>query len=116
MSSLHSTYISTIFNFINQEQSPLASRPSTPAEQWGDPSMTLGYHTRNDTKHNRKTEAKGDENYGQIHPCYPCPHQIAGLRVIEVQHQLFHHQGPIDLEVPGIHTKAHDATGSQEPT
>ena len=80
--------------------------------------MTLGCHTRNAADHYRKTKAKGDKNYGQTQPCYLCPCQIVGSRVMEAQHQLLHeyHQGLIDLEVPGIHTEANDAAGSQEPT
>ena len=106
------------FNFHNQNQFPWAVRPSTPVEWRGDPSVTLGHHTRTEAKHYRKTEAKGDENYGQTHPCCLCCHQIVGFRVIEVQHQLLHqcHQGLIDLEVPGVHTEANDTTGSLEAT
>ena len=46
------------------------------------------------------------------------PHQIIGLRVIEVQCQLLHqcHQGPIDLQVPGIHAAANGTAGSLEAT
>ena len=43
-------------------------------------------------------------------------HQIMGSRVTEVQHQLPHqcHQGPTDLEVPGIHTVADSTAGNLE--
>ena len=80
--------------------------------------MTLGHPTRNEAKHHTKaeTEAKGSKNYGQphLHHLYPC--QIMGLKVTEVQCQLPHqcHQGLSDLEVPGIHTVANNATGNPE--
>ena len=80
--------------------------------------MTLGHHTRNEAKHYKKakTEARGNENYGLPHPHHLCPHWIVGSRVTKVQCQLPHqcHQGPIDLEVPGIQTAADDAAGSPE--
>ena len=80
--------------------------------------MTLGCCTKNEAEHQKKakTEARGGKNYGQPHPCCLCPHQIMGLRVTKVQYKLPHkgHQGPIDLEAPGIHTAADDATGNLE--
>ena len=78
--------------------------------------MTLGHHTRNEAEHYKKAEikARGNDNYGLPHPHHLHPCQIMGLRVTEVQCQLPHqwHQGPIDLEVPGIQTAANNTAGS----
>ena len=79
----------------------------------GCPSRTLSHHTRNKAEHCRKAEAKGNRDYGW-HPHHLCPHQIMGLKVTRVQHQPLQwcQLGLIDLEVPGIHTMADDATES----
>ena len=80
--------------------------------------MNLGCHIRNKAEHykNAETKARSDENYGSSHPHHLCPCWIVGLRATEVQWQLSHqcHQGQIDLQFPGIHTTAGNATGSLE--
>ena len=72
--------------------------------------MTEGrYHNVAGTAH------RCDETHGLHQPQHLHLHQIAGLRVTEVQCQLpcQCHQGLIDLAAPGICTIA-DTTGSQE--
>ena len=79
------------------------------------PGMTLGCPTRNEAKNYKKakTKTRGIKNCAQPHPHHLCPHQIAGLRVTEVQHHLHQcHQGLIDLVIPGIHTTADNTTKS----
>ena len=66
---------STPFNFNNKGHSPQVAGPSAPIELWGCPSRTLGHHTRNEAECCRKTEAKGNKNYGQ-----PCPHHLSLAR------------------------------------
>ena len=109
-------HASTLFNFSNQGWSPQVAGPSTPIEQWGCPSGTLGHCTRNEAKHCRRTETKGSKNYGQPHPHHFHPCQIMGLKVTRVQHQPLQwcQLGLMDLGVPGIHPVANDAAGSLE--
>ena len=82
------------------------------------PGRTWGHHTRNDTEHYKKAETKARDNktYGPHHPQYLHLCWIMGSRVTKVQCQLPPqcYWGPIDLEVPGIHTMANNASGSLE--
>ena len=64
-----------------------------------------------------KIKARGNKSYGQPHPCLLHPCWIIDSRVTKVQHQLPHqcNQGPIDLEVPGIHAMANGPTENLGP-
>ena len=81
--------------------------------------MAPDQSTKNKVGHHREAEIKAwgaNESYGQPHPCHLHPCQIVDLKVTEVQCQLPHqcHQGPKDLEVPGIHAMANGPTGNPE--